>query len=259
MNTRKITGLVILAVLLNSFIAFGQKHDLKIVFIGNSITFGARLADPAHDAPPVKCAEYLRKQAGIGTVEFSNQGHGGYTTLDFLPGTKTLNQAEDAARAFTNKQAQLIFSLKLGTNDSAIKGPHGAPVSIDTYRGNLKAIIDQLLKDFPGCLVVVNHLIWYSPNTHNGSTYMQEGLTRLQTYIPVIDELVKSYKSTQPKQVFVGDTKAFKYFKKNHLTDLDPEQGHDGTFYLHPNKKGAAALGEFWGKAIVKCLNKAKS
>jgi len=37
---------------------------------------------------------------------------------------------------------------------------------------------------------------------------------------------------------------------------LQPEQGHQGTFYLHPNKQGAAALGNFWGDAINKVVKK---
>jgi len=35
----------------------------------------------------------------------------------------------------------------------------------------------------------------------------------------------------------MGDTKAFDYFRDNYLTDLIPESGNAGTFYLHPNKK----------------------
>jgi lysophospholipase L1-like esterase len=250
MNLRKATALLVIAIIFSGLTTFGQKRDINIVFVGNSITYGGGLPQ----APPVACANYLKTKDYIGTVNFSNQGHSGYTTLDWLPGTKALNQAEDAARAFTNQQAQLIFSIKIGTNDSAMKGPHGSPVAVEDYRANLKKIIDQLLKDFPGCLVVIQHPIWYSPNTYNGSMYLQEGLTRLQTYIPVIDELVKSYKATSPKQVFVGDTKAFKYFKKNHLTVFTPENGKQGIFYLHPNPKGAVVLGEFWGKAIAKIL-----
>ncbi|MES2810592.1 MAG: GDSL-type esterase/lipase family protein [Bacteroidota bacterium] len=240
--------------LFSSITVFAQKRDLNIVFIGNSITYGAGLPDRATQAPPVVCASYLKMQKKIGAVEFSNQGHSGYTTLDWLPGTRALNAAEDAAGAFANKQAQMIFAIKIGTNDSAIKGTHGAPVSVADYRTNLKSIIDQLLKDFPGCLVVVQHPIWYSPNTYNGTAYLQEGLTRLQTYIPVIDELVKSYSKTHKKQVFVGDKDAFDYFKKHAETDFQHEQGQQGIFYLHPNVQGSVVLGEFWGKAIAKVV-----
>ncbi|MES2428033.1 MAG: GDSL-type esterase/lipase family protein [Bacteroidota bacterium] len=250
----KASLLLITVLLLSSFALFKDKRDLNIVFIGDSITYGAGLPDRGTQAPPVICANYLKKQSQIGTVDFSNQGHSGYTTLDWLPGTRAFIDAEAAARAFSNQNAQLLFSIKIGTNDSAIKGTHGAPVSVEDYRANLKTIIDQLLKDFPGCKVIIEHPIWYSPNTYNGTAYLQEGLTRLQTYIPVMDELVKSYKATNPKQVFVGDTKAFNYFKDNATSDLQPEKGRQGVFYLHPNPKGAITLGEFWGKAIAKIL-----
>lgn len=248
---------LLLVLMIATISAFAQKRDLNIVFIGNSITYGAGLADRDHEAPPVRAAEYLRQQSGIGAVATSNQGHSGYTTLDFLPGTDAFKGVENAARAFENKNALLIFSIKLGTNDSAVKGPHGSPVSIEDYRKNVKAIVDSLLKEFPESMVVINHPVWYSPNTYNGAVYLQEGLNRLKSYIPIIDVLVAEYQSAHQK-VFLGDSKAFDYFKANYLTDLQPEDGHQGTFYLHPNAKGAKALGEFWGKAIAHSLKKVK-
>ncbi|GAA4105259.1 GDSL-type esterase/lipase family protein [Mucilaginibacter panaciglaebae] len=254
MKINKASLLLLASFLLSSFTIFKDKHDLNIVFIGDSITYGAGLPDRNTQAPPAICASYLRTEGRFGNVDFSNQGHSGYTTLDWLPGTPAFVKAEAAAKAFTNQNAQLIFSIKIGTNDSAMKGTHGAPVALADYRTNLKVIIDQLLKDFPGCKVIIQHPIWYSPNTYNGSMYLQEGLTRLESYIPAIDDLVKTYKETNPKQVFVGDTKAFNYFKKNAETDLQHENGHQGVFYLHPNPKGAVVLGEYWGKAIAKVM-----
>jgi lysophospholipase L1-like esterase len=231
------------------------KQNLNIVFIGNSITHGANLDDPLHDAPPVIAAAYLRRQANIGIVRYSNQGYSGFTTVDFLPSTGTaFKKVEIAAHAFEDKTALLIFSIKLGTNDSAIQGPNGSPVDPNSYQQNLKTIAGNLLKDFPGCIIIFQHPIWYSPNTYNGAKYLQEGLERLQRYIPLIDELVADYAKTHARQVFVGDTDAFGYFKNNYLTDLTPEEGHQGVFYLHPNKKGAAVLGTFWGKAILKVI-----
>jgi len=232
-----------------------KKPNLNIIFIGNSITQGVQLATPT-DAPPATAVAYLRQQKNLGTVEFSNQGHSGYTTLDFLPGTETFTKVEDAANAFTDKDALLIFSMKLGTNDSAIQGPHGAPVSAYDYIKNVKTIADKLLADFPKGIIVLQHPIWYSPNSQNGAKYLQEGLNRLQSYVPKIDSLVASYTANNPNRVFVGDKKAFKYFKKRHLTHLTPENGKQGIFYLQPNKQGAIALGEFWGKAINKVVKK---
>ena len=49
-------------------------------------------------------------------------------------------------------------------------------------------------------------------------------------------------------------SKAFDYFKENYLTDLIPETGNAGTFYLHPNKKGSEVLGKFWGEGIYQAL-----
>lgn len=242
--------------LFNICASFGQdkKQNINVVFIGNSITQGVQLSDPATEAPPATAIAYLRKQQDLGTVEFSNHGHSGYTTLDFLPGTDTFVKVEQAAGAFTDKEALLIFSIKLGTNDSAVQGPHGAPVSPENYIQNLKTITNKLLADFPKAIVIFQHPIWYSPNTYNGAKYLQEGLSRLKSYIPKIDSLVGAYAAIPPRRVFEGDKKAFKYFKKNHLANLIPENGKQGTFYLHPNKQGAVALGEFWGKAIEKVV-----
>ncbi len=261
MNLRKNFGLLFLAViasLTSVSTSFAQgKRDLNIVFIGNSITYGAGLSDPPSEAPPVIAAAYLRQQSNIGNVEIANQGHSGYTTVDFLPSTGgVFKDVEKAANSFANKQALLIFSVKLGTNDSAIEGPRGAPVFPENYYQNLKAIADSLLKEFPGSIVIFQHPVWYSPNTYNGAKYLAEGLMRLQKYMPEIDLLVQDYASTYPKRVFVGDTKAFDYFKKHAESDLQPEQGHQGVFYLHPNKQGAAALGNFWGEAINKIVKK---
>jgi lysophospholipase L1-like esterase len=232
-------------------------RDLNIVFIGNSITHGAGLKDWKTEAPPNETIAYLQKQPGIGQVDFSNQGVSGHTTVDFLPATaKDFPKVEAAANAFANKKALLIFSIILGTNDSAVQGPNGAPVSKEDYQTNLQTIVNQLLADFPGCKIIIQQPTWYSPNTHNRSTYMQEGLTRLQSYFPKIKAAVKSYSKTKPKQVFLGDTKAFDFFKKNAEHYFQHENGQDGIFYLHPNKDGAVILGDFWAKAIYKALFK---
>lgn len=233
-----------------------KPQKLSIVFIGNSITAGAGLPNRQTEAPPVLATSYLNRQAEIDTVAFSNQGVGGYTTVDFLPATnKSFPKVVQAADGFRNNPgAQLLFSIVLGTNDSAMQGPNGAPVSPDSYRANLKTIADRLLADYPGCKLVIHHPIWYSPTTYNRSKYLQEGLDRLQSYFPQIDALVAEYESTHPGQVRIGDTQGFNYFKTHYLTDFQHETGQQGTFFLHPNQKGSATLGIFWGEAIRKAL-----
>ncbi|MDP4184225.1 MAG: GDSL-type esterase/lipase family protein [Bacteroidota bacterium] len=230
-------------------------QNLNIVFVGNSITYGAGLQNPETEAPPVHASAYLMKQPGIGKVNYSNQGRSGYTTVDFLPSGDTFKFVEEAANNFQkNNDGLLIFSIILGTNDSAVKGPLGSPVSPDSYQQNLKTIANRLLKDYPECKIVFQHPLWYSPNTYNGAIYLQEGLDRLISYFPKIDALVKSYAVKCPGRVFLGDTQAFMYYKKHYLTELQPEHGNQGIFYLHPNKKGAENLGYFWAKAIFKAI-----
>lgn len=257
LNKKLTTVFFLLTILLCSF-ASPQKLNLNIVYIGDSITHGARLRDYTIEAPPVFTTGYLQKQPGFGNIQFSNQGVSGYTTVDFLPATnKAYPKVIAVANNFYNdKDATLLFSIMLGTNDSAISGPNGAPVSPENYKANLKTIADSLLARYPACKIIINHPIWYSTNTANGhSTYLQEGLNRLQKYFPQIDALVRYYKISNPNHVFLGDKKGFKYFRKNYLTDLGDEKGPHGTFYLHPNEKGAIALGSIWGKAIAKALN----
>ena len=232
-----------------------KKLDLDIVFIGNSITYGANLENPKQDAPPVIASEILRKKTGIESVQFSNQGRSGFTTVNYLPDSPTFAEVIQATKLLhTNSEHTLIFSIKLGTNDSAISGPQGAPVSKEDYRKNMKAIIDELLRQFPDAKVVLQQPIWYSTNTYNRSKYLAEGLARLQSYFPELEALVKSYSATNKNQVFMGDQKGFNYFRKNYLTDLVAEKGQQGTFYLHPNPKGAAQLASFWAEAIYKIL-----
>jgi len=253
---RRNTFLIII-LLFVSTIAFSQKKNLNIVYIGDSITQGAQLADPGTEAPPATATAWLRKQKGIGKVGFSNQGVSGFTTVDFLPSTNSaFPRADRAASALNTKDAALLFFIMLGTNDSAITGPNGSPVSPAKYHDNLKTIIDRLLQHFPDSKFVIQKPIWYSPNTYNGSMYLQEGLSRLQSYFPQIDQLANEYKSVNPGHIFTTDAKAFDHSSKHYSTDLIPEQGHEGIFYLHPNNKGDVMLGQFWGEAIYKIIIK---
>lgn len=252
----KWSWVLLLAGLFNlTFAQEASKKHLNIIFIGNSITQGALLEKPAHEAPPVQAVLHLEKQPGVGQVKFSNQGVSGCTTVDYLPSTHTLfNRMIQAADQLADEDwATLLFSVMLGTNDSASEGTNGAPVSPMQYRQNMAQLIDTLLVRYPTCKVIVHRPIWYSPTTYNGAKYLQEGLDRLISYYPVIQALVKHYEAKAPGRVFLGDTLGFDHFKSKEEL-FHAEQGHAGTFYLHPNKEGAKELGELWGKAIYKVI-----
>lgn len=259
MERRKILGMLVLLLPVILFAQKGKNADMNVVFIGNSITQGALLAAPATEAPPVRMIEWLRQQPGMGRIEYSNQGVSGSTTVDFLPASQTLfPKVKQAAGDLMqqNPKAALLFSVMLGTNDSAIKGPNGSPVSPQQYYTNVKVIIDELLSAYPKAKFVLHRPVWYSPNTYNGAMYLREGLRRLESYYPQLQSLVSQYELKNPNQVYMGDADAFDYFKANYQTDVIPEEGNAGTFYLHPNKKGAEKLGEYWGMAIYKVVGK---
>jgi lysophospholipase L1-like esterase len=243
----------------SSLLQAQNKTNLSIVFIGNSITQG-KGGDNGFP-PPTHAVNYLREQKKAGDVAFVNVGRSGSTTLDWLPGSRQTESgrwygiAKKAADSlYQLKDHQLVFSLKLGTNDSAIEGPNGSPVSKEQYRRNMQTIISELLAKYPGSKVVIHHPIWYSENTYNRSKYLKEGLERLKTYIPEIDGLISEYKISEPGRVFKGDTKAFIHFKKNAEKLFKPENGQAGTFYLYPNEEGVKVLGRYWGKAIGKVV-----
>ncbi|SKB99238.1 GDSL-type esterase/lipase family protein [Dyadobacter psychrophilus] len=249
----KFSTLIFLLVATLQVVAQNKKESkLAIVFIGNSITQGKGGTNGF--PPPTHAVNYLKEEKGIQDVSFVNVGRSGSTTVDWLPGHgKYFSLATKAADSlFQQKDHQLLFSMKLGTNDSAMEGPNGAPVSKEDYRKNLQTIVNELLNKYPGGKVIIHHPIWYSTNTYNRSKYLAEGLARLESYVPEIDELIKEYKTSQPGRVFKGDTKSFKYFKKNAKKLFKPEEGQAGTFFLHPNEQGVAVLGKNWGKAISK-------
>ncbi|HEX4264163.1 MAG TPA: GDSL-type esterase/lipase family protein [Verrucomicrobiae bacterium] len=227
----------------------------NIVFVGDSITYGATLADPTTQASAVQCMQSLGTRFNM-AVRMSNQGHSGATTVDWLPSNSYFQGAEAAAAALeASEPGQLIFSIMLGANDSAQSGTDGSPVSPSDFMANLQAITDQFLDDYPTAYVFVHYPTWYSTNTHNGAVYDAPGLARLLTYFPEIDQLISNCAITHPGLVFAGDKLAFNTFSNHYLTDLTPESGVEGTFYLHPNATGAAILGGLWANAIVTPLN----
>lgn len=228
-----------------------------VVFVGDSITYGANLSDPTTEAPPTRCAEELRHHYHL-TVLMSNQGHGGHTTVDWLPSTNSRSDFQGAivAAAELEKKSpgSLIFSIMLGANDSAQRGPKGSPVSPAKYLQNLQSIVDGCLDNYTNAFIIVHYPTWYSTNTENTSLYAAAGLARLQAYFPQIDQLIANCAVSHPGHVFAGDKLAFDYFSTNYLNHLTPESGRQGTFYLHPNRAGAVVLAKFWADAIVNDL-----
>ncbi len=60
----------------------------------------------------------------------------------------------------------------------------------------MRAIADALLQRYPGAMIVLHRPIWYSPTTHNNSVYLREGLQRLNSYFPVLRQMVAASATT---------------------------------------------------------------
>jgi lysophospholipase L1-like esterase len=249
-----ITSLV-LVIVFAAFMPAPGKH-LQVVFMGDSITEGTAMANPAKDAPGIYAAALLRAMPGVASVDQANQGYSGHTTVDFLPATHVdFDSTIAAVQRFTaSPEVVLIFSIMLGTNDSAIDGPNGSPVSSANYKKNLQLIVAALFAKFPNARVVLQYPIWYSENTHNSSRYLKEGLNRLQSYYPQINQLVKELAGTHPGKVFAGSAEGMTIFKEKKLSLLIAEKGNSGIFYLHPNEKGSAELAKIWVKGLAKAI-----
>ena len=237
------------------------QQSANIVFIGNSITYGALHQNRDVTAPPVQCGLWLSQQEGIDTVYISNGGRSGRTTYHFLPnaddvipvGDKTffsdiVSRARQLVKAHPN--LPLVFSIMLGTNDS-VERKHNSHTTPDNYINNLCTIIDSLLTLWPDAHVVLNKPIWYYPDyqTKGGSIASKKSLKLLDTYYDCFAKVVARCKTGQ---VHIGDHDAYGYFKKHYKTDIFEEKDARGkSYWLHPNEQGAKQLAAYWGKVIL--------
>ena len=241
------------------------QRSANIVFIGNSITYGALHLQRELTAPPVQCARWLSAQEGIDTVYFRNCGRSGRTTYHFLPRAEDIVPAGDKTYfpdvvAKTREMVgehptlPLLFSIMLGTNDTVerTRNKHTSP---EDYARNLCTLIDTLLRLWPDAHVVLNKPIWYTPDyvTKNGSVASKKSLRLLGDYEKQFATVASRCKAGQ---VHIGDSEAYKYFEQHWQTDINEEKDSRGRSYrLHPNEQGAGKLAEFWGKAILPVLN----
>jgi lysophospholipase L1-like esterase len=248
--------------------------DLAIVFIGDSITYGVGVSNAGSVASPTApyfCMARLAELSGQRNVYGANTGISGTTTTDWAPGGADYNNAVEAINGGSaasvlhaaHPAAQMVFSIMLGTNDSASSGTNNAPYSgaltAAEYQTKLAAIVTQILTvDWPSAKIVLHAAPWYSPNTHNGASYLQAGLSALFGYRSALAAVVASFAVSHPGQVMLGDTQSFAYFAQNFASELQADgSGTNGVFFLHPagvagadGKIGTQSLGEMWATAI---------
>lgn len=240
------------------------QQSANIVFIGNSITYGALHQQRELTAPPVVCARWLSEQEGVDTIYFRNCGRSGKTTYHFLPNKADVIPAGDPTyfsdvvsktRELVNAHPTLplVFSIMLGTNDS-VERKHNSHTTPGNYVKNLCTIIDSLLSLWPDAHVVLNKPTWYYPDYQSkaGSIASKKSLKLLSEYHKMFPRVVENCKAGH---VHIGDSEAYGYFERNWKTDIFEEQDARGkSYWLHPNEQGAKRLAVFWGKALLPVL-----
>ena len=229
-----------------------KARTCNLIFIGNSITEGALHANKKKTAPPVVAANLVGNMLSM-DVHYRNCGRSGATTVDFLPEQKRdfvrVEKAIEEIKALS--YAPILFSIMLGTNDSANFGPNGSPVSNEDYKKNLMTMIGRIRELCPNAIFILQRPIWYSPNTHNAAQYLVAGQKRMVAYTDVLIEI-----ANENEDVYLGDRDAFDYFGAKHRKYMFAEDGKAGTFYLPPNEAGARKLARYWAQAIVKVVKK---
>ena len=171
-------------------------REINLICIGDSITESKGVPDYAHNSPPAVLARTLASSLGDGTtVYLANVGRGGTTTADWDgPEGLLKKSAEPKAEKLISARPgiPLVFSIMLGTNDSANKGPRGAPASADQYGKRMQTMVNALVSRHPDCIIFLHHPLWYSQNVHV-KTADYEGASahdRLLSYVPAIDAIV---------------------------------------------------------------------
>ena len=247
-------GLLLVMALLVMSCAWAQQ-EYNIVFIGNSITYGATHQTPQKTNPTISCVKFLKEQGLV--VHSKNLGKSGKTSRDFLPGRKgywpaTKKAAAELAEAYPN--SQMVFSIMLGTNDAAIRTKKSCWKS-DIFRNSMTTIIDSLQAIYPQAVFVLQQDPYFSPNVEKESgTKMDEGcLKQLRDYWKEDQQLAK-----ERSNVRLGSDEIYAFFEQNHKEMMTPEEGLNGIYYLHPNPKGSAELGKLWGKALFEILKNFK-
>ena len=251
---KKIICLLLLLSVADFSSARSRKATCNLVFIGNSITEGVLHADKSKTAPPVLTASMVGKMLSRDII-FRNCGRSGATTVDFLPSEqRDFVRVEKAIKDIQEISYEpIIFSIMLGTNDSANFGPNGSPVSNEDYERNLMTMIERIRELCPHAIFVLQRPIWYSPNTHNGAQYLVAGQKRMVGYTDVLIDMAR-----KNPDIYFGDNEAFDYFRAKHHKFMFAEDGKAGIFYLHPNEAGAKKLARFWAEAIVRTVKAAQ-
>lgn len=191
----------------------------RVACIGNSITYGMMLADPATESYPAQ----LQQMLGDG-YEVGNFGKSGATLLRH--GHRPYIAQEEWAKAKAFKGD--IAVIHLGVNDT---DPRNWPYYRDEFVSDYLALIDTLRQENPKCRIIIALL---SPITHNHPRF-ESGTQQWQKEI---QEAIKTVAR-------VGNAQLIDFHKPLYAyPQLIPDA-------VHPNKEGATMLARTVYSAIL--------
>jgi len=202
-----------------------KKDKIIVACVGDSITFGARLEDPASDSYPAHLQHLLGDE-----YEVINLGVGGSTLI--RKGKPTVwNELPNIKKVKPD-----IVVISLGTNDTCGMGTCGERKCWeykDEYKGDYLDLIDTLYA------MPVRPHIWLSapsPMVLETPGLGSARIAGLTTRKPRLHELIKMIKQ-------VAEEKQTGFIDLNTPLDHKPElfTEKDG---VHPNKTGYQAIAE---------------
>ena len=182
----------------------------RVACVGNSITYGMTLADPATESYPAQ----LQQMLGDG-YEVGNFGKSGATLLRH--GHRPYIAQEEWAKAKAFKGD--IAVIHLGVNDT---DPRNWPYYRDEFVSDYLALIDTLRQENPKCRIIIALL---SPITYNHPRF-ESGTQQWQ------EEILEAIKTVAR----VGKAQLIDFHKPLYAyPQLIPDA-------VHPNKEGATML-----------------
>ena len=255
----------------------GAILDITSCWAGDSETNGVGLGIYAGTTQiptvPGYAQAWLAATTGA-TMNGTNQGRPGYSSVDFLPtydGSGNLNYGAGAGAMITFLQPLMaanplsipVFSIQLGTNDAASSGSTNGNLTPAQYAANMRAISLCFLQYGPAnCVVNIDLPAFFSPNTQNTAVYLQAAAGVVYAYRDAIAAMVAQMAVAYPGRIYLGDTLQFDYFSRNYLAEMQPDNsGPNGTFYLHYSgtvgsngRIGTQTVGEFRARALYNNL-----
>lgn len=216
-------GLLFTIFLVVPFAVRSQNKTFHIACIGNSITAGARVADPLTESYPA-VLENLFSENTSSKVQVKNFGIGGATMLRF--GTPNVWRIIDSLRTFPAD----VVVIETGTNET-VGAPRYNWEHIAELEKDYTDFITEIRRLHPNVAIVVCSPLDMVLETPGLS---RERLDNLIERRPRIWELRKRLKqlSKEQKTFFLDLTRPFKG-RADLMTTMDG---------VHPNKEGYAFL-----------------